>query len=712
MDEPEKTQSPSPDGPPPKRYPVHRAGEGARRIAKELVDPAPDGIHPALIPGLGVEQTNRVFRTDRVVFTVALIFTIGFITWGIVAGDSLASFASGALDWVITYTGWFFTSIATVVLIFMLWVGFGRFGRIRLGTDDEKPEFSMFSWISMLFAAGMGIGLVFWGAAEPLTFFESPPPGSAEAGTVEAMHTALTQVLYHWGPQAWAFYALIGGAIAYGAYRRGRLPLISSIFAPLLGEHRTSGPIGKTIDIFAIIVTLFGTAASLGLGALQIGHGVEIIAGIGEVGNAVLIGVITVLTIAFIISAVSGVSRGIRALSNINAAVAMLLALFVFFVGPTMLILQVIPSVAAQFVGDLPQMIARSGSQGEEAQAFLSAWTIFYWAWWISWSPFVGMFIAKVSRGRTLRQFVAVVVIVPSAVSFLWFAIFGTTAINDQMNGANLPVSPSEEVLFNVLADLPLAGITTVIAAVLVAIFFVTGADSASLVMGTLSQQGKPDPSRWVTVVWGTLVGAIAAVLLVAGGEEGGGLQALQNVTIVAALPFAIIMAFMMVAFTKDLRSDPLIMRDAYAERAVRHSVRVGLEEHGDDFALAAVAYDHSQDDLAWVEPKVDEALVETYTAAIDVIEPADDSGTASAAASTEQPASDATAADGAAEGTTPAAPPKVHGRRSASAIEPSTGVIGLPGRADTDRGATEGAAPGGVSEPEYSRRRGERDPE
>ncbi|GMA29485.1 BCCT family transporter [Arenivirga flava] len=711
MDEPEKTQSPAPDGPPPKRHPANRAGKGARRIAKELVDPAPDGIHPALIPGLGVEQTNRVFRTDRVVFTVALLFTVGFITWGIVAGDSLASFASGALDWVITYTGWFFTSIATVVLVFMLWVGFGRFGRIRLGTDDEKPEFSMFSWISMLFAAGMGIGLVFWGAAEPLTFFESPPPGSAEAGTVEAMHTALTQVLYHWGPQAWAFYALIGGAIAYGAYRRGRLPLISSIFAPLLGEHRTSGPIGKTIDIFAIIVTLFGTAASLGLGALQIGHGVEIIAGVGPVGNGLLIGVITVLTIAFIISAVSGVSRGIRALSNINAAVAMLLALFVFFVGPTMLILQVIPSVAAQFVGDLPQMIARSGSQGEEAQAFLSAWTIFYWAWWISWSPFVGMFIAKVSRGRTLRQFVSVVVIVPSAVSFLWFAIFGTTAIDDQMNGANLPVSPSEEVLFNVLADLPLAGITTVIAAVLVAIFFVTGADSASLVMGTLSQQGKPDPSRWVTIVWGTLVGAIAAVLLVAGGEEGGGLQALQNVTIVAALPFAIIMAFMMIAFTKDLRSDPLIMRDAYAERAVRHSVRVGLEEHGDDFALAAVKYDHSQDDLAWVEPKVDEALVETYTAAIDVIEPADDSG-AEAPVDATEPAETTGTTMGGAPAQQPAAPPKVHGRRSASAIEPSTGAIGLPGRADADRSAAEGAAPGGVSDPELPKRRGERDPE
>jgi len=710
MDEPEKPTSPHPTGPPSPKKPAARAGDSAKRIAKELVDPAPEGLHPALIPGLGVEQTNRVFRTDKVVFSVALLFTVAFITWGVVAGDSLAAFAGGALDWVITYTGWFFTSIATVVLVFMLYVGFGKFGRIRLGTDDEKPEFSMFSWISMLFAAGMGIGLVFWGTAEPLSFFESPPPGTAEAATVEAMHTALAQVVYHWGPQAWAFYALVGAAIAYGAYRRGRLPLISSIFAPLLGEQRTGGPIGKTIDIFAIIVTLFGTAASLGLGALQIGHGVEIITGIGEVGNNILIVVIAVLTAAFIISAVSGVSRGIRALSNINAAVAMLLALFVFFVGPTMLILNVIPSVTAQFIGDLPQMIGRSGSQGEEAQAFLAGWTIFYWAWWISWSPFVGMFIAKISRGRTLRQFVAIVIGVPSAVSVLWFAIFGTTAINDQMNGAQLPVSPPEEVLFSVLADLPLAGITTVIASVLVAIFFITGADSSSLVMGTLSQRGKPNPSRWVTVVWGTLVGAIAAVLLVAGGSEGSGLQALQNVTIVAALPFAIIMGFMIIAFTKDLRRDPLIMRDAYAERAVRHSVRVGLEEHGDDFALAAVAYDHSKDDLAWVEPKVDDTLMESYTAAIDIIEPADDSAVSAPAEAAG--AAGSTGVAGSTHAAQPAAPPKVHGRRSASAIDPSTGVIGLPGSDDKDRGASEGAAPGGASDPELPTRRGERDPE
>lgn len=603
------------------------AAETARKIVRDMAAVPPRSVHPALVPGVSVEETGRTYRTDPLVFGVAVALTLAFIAWGVFAGDNLAGTTRAVLDWVVEYTGFFFTTIATVILGFMLIVGFSRYGRIPLGRDDEEPEFSMFSWISMLFAAGMGIGLVFWGAAEPLTFFETPPPGTVEANTLDAMHTALTQVLYHWGPQAWAFYALVGGAIAYGAFRRGRTPLISSIFAPLLGEGRTTGPIGRTIDIFSIIVTLFGTAASLGLGALQIGHGVEIVSGIGDLGNGVLVVVIAVLTACFIASAVSGVSKGIRALSNINAVAALLLAFFVFFVGPTLLILNVIPSVAVQFLGDLPQMVARSASQGDAAQAFLSSWTIFYWAWWISWSPFVGMFIAKISRGRTLRQFVSVVILVPAVISLVWFSIFGTTAIQQQLDGAGLIVAPPEEVLFGVLDNLPFPLITSILLILLIAIFFITGADSASLVMGTLSQQGRPEPSRWVAVVWGSLVGVIAAVLLVTG-AEGSGLRSLQNVTIIAALPFAIIMAFMMVAFMKDLRRDPMILRDRYARMAVRHSVMSGLEEYGDDFALVPVEYDHSDDELAWIDQAdVDDTLAEVYEAATEAIDVIPDAG-------------------------------------------------------------------------------------
>jgi len=626
----------TPDETPPSRTDVQKTTTGALRqagmqagkIVRDIAAVPPRSVHPALVPGVSVEETGRTYRTDPLVFGVAASLTIAFIAWGVFAGDNLAGTTSAVLAWVVEYFGFFFTTIATVILVFMLFIGFSRYGRIPLGRDDEEPEFSMFSWISMLFAAGMGIGLVFWGAAEPLTFFESPPPGTVEANTLEAMHTAQAQVLYHWGPQAWAFYALVGGAIAYGAFRRGRTPLISSIFAPLLGEGRTTGPLGRTIDIFSIIVTLFGTAASLGLGALQIGHGVEIVSGIGELGNGVLIAAIAVLTACFIASAVSGVSKGIRALSNINAVAALVLAFFVFFVGPTLLILNVIPSVAVQFLGNLPQMIARSASQGDETQMFLSTWTIFYWAWWISWSPFVGMFIAKISRGRTLRQFVSVVIVVPAVISLVWFAIFGTTAIQQQMDGAGLTVDPPEEVLFGVLENLPFPLITSILLILLISIFFITGADSASLVMGTLSQQGRPDPSRWVAVVWGVLVGVIAAVLLVSG-EEGSGLRSLQNVTIIAALPFAVIMAFMMVAFMKDLRRDPMILRERYARMAVRHSVMAGLEEYGDDFALVPVEYDHSEDDLAWIdEAEVDDSLAEVYATATEAIDIIPDAGT------------------------------------------------------------------------------------
>lgn len=599
----------------------NRAAGVARNIARGLKGLTPKGVHPALIPGVGVEQTGRVYRTDWLVFGVAAAFTVAFISWGILGGESLSVTTQSVLNWVIEYTGVLFTSVSTAILLFMIFLGVSKYGRIRLGRDDEDPEFSMFSWISMLFAAGMGIGLVFWGAAEPLTFFENPPPGTVEGGTLEAMQTAQAQVLYHWGPQAWSFYALVGVAIAYGSFRRGRTPLISSVFAPFLGEHKTAGPVGKTIDIFSILVTLFGTAASLGLGALQIGRGVELVSGIGELGNGVLIAVIAILTACFIASAASGVSKGIQALSNINSVAAIVLSLFVFFVGPTLLIMNMIPAIAFEFINNIPEMMGRSSAQGEATQLFLASWTIFYWAWWISWSPFVGMFIAKISRGRSIRQFVLVVILVPSLISLIWFAIYGSTAIDQQMNGANLPTTPPENVLFGVLANLPLTEITNIMLVLLIAIFFITGADSASLVMGTMSQQGRPTPKRWVTITWGTLVGVIAAVLLVTG-TEGSGLRALQNVTIIAALPFAIILVLMMVALMKDLRRDPLILRGTYARQALRHSVRTGLQEYGDDFALVPTEYDHSRDGYPWVEQEADEALTEIFeTATMPLIE-------------------------------------------------------------------------------------------
>ena len=314
-----------------------------------------------------------------------------------------------------------------------------RYGRIPLGRDDEAPEFRTSSWIAMMFSAGMGIGLMFYGVAEPLAHFTSPPPGTAAPGSPEAFDVAMATTLFHWTLHPWAIYAVVGLAIAYGTFRRGRPQLLSSAFIPLFGRKRAEGGFGKAVDILAIFATLFGSAASLGLGALQIGGG--LIAGgfMSSVSTTLLVVIIVTLTICFILSAVSGVSKGVQWLSNVNMVLAGVLALVVFVGGPTVLILNLLPTAIGDYFTNLAQMAARTAATGGDATAtWLAGWTVFYWAWWISWTPFVGMFIARISRGRTIRQFIAGVVLIPSAVSLVWFAIFGGAAINLQRSGTDL----------------------------------------------------------------------------------------------------------------------------------------------------------------------------------------------------------------------------------------------------------------------------------
>jgi choline-glycine betaine transporter len=338
--------------------------------------------------------------------------------------------------------------------------------------------------------------------------------------------------------------------------------------------------------MLAIFATLFGSAASLGLGALQIGSGFEIVAGIGKAGNMLLVAIIAVLTVCFILSAVSGVAKGIQWLSNINMVLALVLAVFVFVVGPTVFILDLVPTAVGSYFQDLAMMSARTDAAGGDAmQEWLSGWTIFYWAWWVSWTPFVGMFIARISRGRTIRQFVTGVLLVPSLVSLVWFAIFGGAGIDMQRGGTDLAGAGSTEgTLFEMLSHLPLSTITSVIVMALVAIFFVSGADAASIVMGTLSERGTLAPSRKTVIFWGAATGAVAAVMLLVGGEDA--LSGLQNITIIAALPFLVVMIGLAIALVKDLSSDPLIVRRAYAVAAVEQAVVAGVTEHGDDFLL------------------------------------------------------------------------------------------------------------------------------
>ncbi|GAB3079466.1 BCCT family transporter [Pedococcus soli] len=545
-----------------------------------------DTPHPALDPVIEEHPAEEPQKVDTIVFGVTAAIAIAFVLWGFLSTDTLSAASGAGLGWVVHNMGWLFSLVASGFVLFVIWLAASKYGRIPLGRDDEEPEFKTVSWIAMMFSAGMGIGLMFYGVSEPLSHFVKPPPGTGAAGNPQAVQNAMATTLFHWTLHPWAIYAVVGLAVAYGVFRKGRSLLISSAFAPLLGEKRAAGPAGRVIDMLAIFATLFGSAASLGLGALQIGSGLQIVSGLGKTGNMVLVGIIAVLTVCFILSAVSGLAKGIQWLSNINMVLALALAVFVFVVGPTVFILNLVPTEIGSYFQNLAMMSARTDAAGGDAmKTWLSGWTIFYWAWWVSWTPFVGMFIARISRGRTIRQFVTGVLLVPSVVSLVWFAIFGGAGIDMQRSGTDLAGAGSTEgTLFEMLSHMPLSTVTSVLVMVLVAIFFVSGADAASIVMGTLSERGTLAPSRKTVIFWGAATGAVAAVMLLVGGEDA--LSGLQNITIVAALPFLIVMIGLAVALVKDLSNDPLIVRRAYAVAAVEQAVVAGVTEHGDDFTL------------------------------------------------------------------------------------------------------------------------------
>ena len=572
------------------------------RIAEQPDEhqPADDAARPG--PKL---SGRRETGLDRVVFGVTAAAALGFVAWGIADQASLASASADAQSWVITNTGWLFVLIASAFVVFSLWLAVSRYGKIPLGADDEKPEFRTVSWIAMMFSAGMGIGLMFWGVAEPLTHFVNPPPGTVAPQSSEATGVAMATTLFHWTLHPWAIYAVVGLAIAYGTFRKGRPQLISAMFRPILGR-RANGFGGRLIDMMAIFATLFGSAASLGLGALQIAAGLEFNGWVDAVGKVGLVVIITALTIAFIVSAVSGVERGIQWLSNINMVLALVIALFVFIAGPTLFMLNLLPNALGEYVDDLARMASRTNADGSaEMKTWLSQWTIFYWAWWISWTPFVGMFIARISRGRTIRQFVTGVLVVPSAVSLVWFVVFGGAAIFQQRETKDLTEADgsvdSNFALFHLLDHYPIASVTAALVMVLVAIFFVSGADAASIVMGTLSERGRLEPSKFTVAFWGAATGAVAAIMLIIAdaGDLSGALNGLQALTTVVSLPFAVVMGLLCVSLYRDVRTDPIIVREDRGVELVTGAVTAGTERHDTDFELVtkAVADDSDERD-------------------------------------------------------------------------------------------------------------------
>ncbi|MET0296023.1 MAG: BCCT family transporter [Microbacterium sp.] len=489
-----------------------------------------------------------------------------------------AETAFGTIQTAVVNTfSWYYVLITAFFVAFALFLGFSRFGDIKLGRDDDEPEFSTGAWFSLLFAAGMGIGLVFYGVSEPLSHFIDPKPG-VEGSSAQLAQSALTQTYLHWGVQAWAIYVVVGLALAYAIHRRRRPLSIRYALEPILGS-KVKGGWGHAIDTIALVGTMFGVATSLGLGVLQIGAGLNAAGIVEDPDLVVQIAIIAVITAAVLFSVLSGVARGMKWLSTFNLLLAAAVLLFVLFAGDTTYLLREwVQSIGAYIQNFVGLSFSVSAFQGEAGQAWQAAWTAFYWGWWISWAPFVGIFIARVSRGRTVRQFVMGVLIVPTLVGILWFAVLGGSAIKLEMDQPGALTSGGsvdvEGALFELFTFLPGTPVLTIGAILLIAIFFVTSADSGALVMGMIATGGNPEPSRPVRVFFTLATAVLALALLIAGG-----LAALQTAAILIALPFSVVMLLIcwatVVAFRRERTFYERTQRRQFVEQIGEH---YGLE--------------------------------------------------------------------------------------------------------------------------------------
>lgn len=526
----------------------------------------------------GAPPVPRARGVERWVFWPAAAVVLAFAGFAILAPDAAEAMFTGIQATIVNAFNWYYVLIAAFFVAFALVMGFSRFGDIKLGRDDDKPEFSVGAWFSLLFAAGMGIGLVFYGVSEPLSHYVEPRPGVA--GTpAQLAQQALVQTYLHWGVQAWSIYVVVGLGLAYAIHRRRRPISIRWTLEPVLGRTRVEGPWGHAIDIVALTGTLFGVATSLGLGVLQISAGLES-SGLAEPNVGVQIALIGVITLFVLLSVLSGVTKGMKWLSSANLVLAGLLLVFILVFGQTEFLLrewvQSIGGYIQNFVG---LSFTVSAFQGPAGEAWQATWTSFYWGWWISWAPFVGIFIARISRGRTVREFVLGVIIVPTMMGILWFAVLGGSALYLELNDPGSMTLPDGTVdvegsIFQLLQYFPGSQVLTVGVMILIAVFFVTSSDSGALVMGMIATGGNQEPARWVRTFF-TLVTAVLAVALLLTG----GLTAIQTAAITIALPFSVVMLLMcwstIVAFRRERQAYEHARRDAFVERIGDH---YGLE--------------------------------------------------------------------------------------------------------------------------------------
>ncbi|WP_284141156.1 BCCT family transporter [Virgibacillus sp. LDC-1] len=484
---------------------------------------------------------NPVFIVSAIVVSILVIlgaiFPVGF---GAVA-EKLYNFTSNSF-------GWFYLLAVFIFVIFLIGISISKYGKVRLGPVDSRPDYPFFTWIGMLFSAGFGVGLVFWGVAEPMSHYFITPFSDLKAQTEEAARVAMGYAYFHWGISQWSVFGVVGLIMAFLQFKKEKSALVSNSIKPIMGKNKA---VSNTIDSLAVIATVMGIATSLGLGILQMNGGLK---SVFNIPNSVWVqlAIAVVMLITYLLSSSTGLNRGIKWLSNINLGLCLVLLAFVFFAGPTVFILNTLVLGIGDYLSHFIEYSLRLTPY--EGGTWVRDWTIFYWAWVIAWSPFVGAFVARVSRGRTIREFIFGVLVVPPAIACLWIAAFGGTAIySDLFKGTKIAEAVNSDVtvaLFKLYETLPFSNVLSMLSILLVFTFLVTSADSATYILGSMTSNGSLNPSLPIKIIWGVLMTAIAVVLLLAGG-----LDALQTASLIAALPFTIILLLIVASFIKTIKT-------------------------------------------------------------------------------------------------------------------------------------------------------------
>ena len=492
-------------------------------------------------------------KKDNLVYIVSLVVMVALVAFGLISSELFGQVTTGIFNFLTKYMGWWYMVTMTGCVGFCLYMAFGRYGQLKLGSADDKPEFSTTAWFGMLFGAGMGIGLVFYGVAEPLYHYGTPPFG-AEAGTPQAAQDAMRASFFHWCLHPWASFAVIALCMGYFQFRKGAPGLVSSLLLPILGPKGNDGPVARAVDILTIFATAAGMATSIGLAAMQINSGLKYVFGLPQ-HISVQIAILVVIGVIYTFVTISGIDKGIKFLGNMNLILCVLLAGLMLLLGPTLAIIEtLVTGIGAYFQNFIIESFDVAPFGGSY-KGWLDGWTVFYWAWWIAWAPFVGSFIARISRGRTMRQFVVGVLLVPSFCGMLWFSIFGGSALNFQINGvADITSSVNADLSSGVFAlyeHVPIGSIMSAIMILLIGTFLITSANASTFVCAMYATHGDLNPPKKRMGIWGVLQTAFAFVLLMTGG-----LKALQTASITAAGPFSIIMVLACVCLYKALRQD------------------------------------------------------------------------------------------------------------------------------------------------------------